>query len=223
MLAADITSGKFSYSEIGKVYGYFFATPNNTTEEKNYSNIFNFCFSDDFVPQVPLPTWSFKKYGTTFLSCADDVYKNDNGTFKTMMNAYSNLSKNKNTPEFNKVEVGKVMEEFNKLCPNISSYYEEKEHIVGYIVGTPVFKKVSFFYFMQNYIAGSAVGDWASIANLVTEAGIPVAFYPIRDFFVAQATKAVNDTHQSFTYWIAFKCNKFDMRGYVDGGGNLVD
>ena len=226
LLAADITSGLFSYSNIGKVFGYFFATPNNTTEtnaEGKYNNIFNFCFSDDFVPQVPLPVWGYKKYGTTFLSCADDTYKNDNGTFKTMMNAYSNLSKSKNAPEFNKVEVGKVLEEFNKLCPNISSYYEEKEHIVGYIGGTPVFKNVSVFYFMQNYIAGSAVGDWASIANLATEAGVPIAFYPIRDFFVAQANKAVNDTHQSFTYWIALKCNKFDMRGYVDGGGDLVE
>lgn len=70
--------------QFNKVTAYTFATPNvekyyNGME--SYNNIFNFCFSTDFVPTIPLrnPTqgWNYWKYGETYYCDFTDL-RNEN-------------------------------------------------------------------------------------------------------------------------------------------------
>ena len=70
--------------QFNKVTAYTFATPNvekyyNGME--SYNNIFNFCFSTDFVPTIPLtnPTqgWIYWKYGETYYCDFTDL-RNEN-------------------------------------------------------------------------------------------------------------------------------------------------
>ena len=218
LLAADITSGLFSYSNIGKVFGYFFATPNNTTEtnaEGKYSNIFNFCFSDDFVPQVPLVVWEYKKYGVTFSGSAQNSYS-QGGTFKTMMDEYvaksTNRLPNGQAPKFEKDKVNEIIQDiFPNAASSVYEYYNTT-HTAG---GT----NMTTYYFMHDIIAPAAAES--NFTNLAV-INVPNNLEKIKEFFVFNFN-AINDTHSAFTYWIALKCNKFDMKGYVDGGGDLVE
>ena len=62
------------------VYAYTFATPNVATVDKiardgYYSNIFNYCFRDDFVPNLPLYSWQWDKYGRTYWATAAELLK----------------------------------------------------------------------------------------------------------------------------------------------------
>ncbi|MDO5701926.1 MAG: hypothetical protein Q4G47_01040 [Lachnospiraceae bacterium] len=69
LLAAEITdSGRFS-----DVYAYTFATPRNTTEPGDYSNIFNIIRKDDPVPKVPLAEWGFKRNGNDLLLVSSEA------------------------------------------------------------------------------------------------------------------------------------------------------
>ena len=63
--AADLVDcGVFRQEDI---FAYTFATPRTTKEprEGRYNNIFNIVGQYDVVPQVPLSSWGFDRYGTT--------------------------------------------------------------------------------------------------------------------------------------------------------------
>ena len=63
--AADLVDcGVFNQEDI---FAYTFATPRTTKEprEGQYPNIFNIVGQYDVVPQVPLSSWGFDRYGTT--------------------------------------------------------------------------------------------------------------------------------------------------------------
>jgi len=60
LVAADLTdSGKYA-----GVFGYHFAVPNNTTEVKEYDNIYCIVGKNDPVPFVALEEWGYTKFGT---------------------------------------------------------------------------------------------------------------------------------------------------------------
>lgn len=42
-------------------------------KNKKYNSVFNFCFEDDFVPQVPMNSWGYDKCGKTFVSNSEKL------------------------------------------------------------------------------------------------------------------------------------------------------
>lgn len=61
------------------MYGYTFATPTTIAKSKcgNYTNIYNYCFDDDFVTYMPLADadWQYGRYGKTFCATAAKLNK----------------------------------------------------------------------------------------------------------------------------------------------------
>lgn len=87
-ISRNITTGSnagyFADIDIGNVYAYTFATPNVATYSRImgdgvYSNIYNFCFTDDLASNFPLESWSWGKYGKTYWATAAKL--DDNATF----------------------------------------------------------------------------------------------------------------------------------------------
>ncbi len=69
---ANIVAGKMTDSSLvdaGRVFGYTFACPavskNINNASGRYNNIYNFNNSGDFVPEIPLKKWGYKRYGIT--------------------------------------------------------------------------------------------------------------------------------------------------------------
>ena len=69
LVEADMTdSGQFT-----AVYGYNFAVPKNTKDEKNYTNIFNIIGKYDPVTMIPLSEWGYLRYGTDLYTPAQEM------------------------------------------------------------------------------------------------------------------------------------------------------
>ncbi len=108
--------------QFNKVTAYTFATPNvekyyNGME--SYNNIFNFCFSTDFVPTIPLtnPTqgWNYWKYGETYYCDFTDL-RNEN---------YAQLGIS--TEIINKDVVESIHKEFARWT-SVERYYNRISH-----------------------------------------------------------------------------------------------
>ena len=79
--AADLVDcGVFNQDDI---FAYTFATPRTTKEPKpgKYGNIFNIVGQYDVVPQVPLATWGFQRYGTVLYTSLKET---DSGYYDKM-------------------------------------------------------------------------------------------------------------------------------------------
>jgi len=126
LLAVDLSNGKIC--GIKSVVAYTFATPNNRTDfnDKKYNNIFNFCFEDDFVPQVPLDTrfagWEYGKSGENYYACAEDLYNKKVNGFDTLENKYIRLSWGRE-PKFSHQKTQNVLKAFYNIAPTVKDYY----------------------------------------------------------------------------------------------------
>ena len=79
-------------NQVGAVYAYTFATPNvaavsKIKEVSEEQNIHNFCYVNDFVPNLPLESWNWGKYGKTYWGNAANQYSS-NSNFRGQINAY---------------------------------------------------------------------------------------------------------------------------------------
>jgi hypothetical protein len=224
LYAADLTEkiGK------GNVFCYAFATPNNTTSPIKRKNIFNFCFEDDFVPQVPLEKWGYSKYGRTSIANAQAIYQNplsnNNRTFTQAVNTYIQFSE-KRKPSFDFAATEKVLKDFYALAPTVRAYYETRYDAESLYVLTPIsilvpISRISTHDFMREYIAYAAIHDEIDTIKILTVLKkLPAGngFKTIADFFVVPALEwppfhmrySINDTHQAFTYYAALKAGCF--------------
>lgn len=91
---ANIVGSLFEDSSSYQSYTYTFATPYTTTDEDatNYKTIFNVINSDDLIPELPLQSWGFKKYGINKSDSIKDNYENkwfgaQEGTWEWLINA----------------------------------------------------------------------------------------------------------------------------------------
>ena len=214
LFAADLNQNAAAFkSKTNNVFCYTFATPNNTTTPTKDKNIFNFTFDDDFVPQVPLAKWGFKKYGRTATASAQTLYAKDSD-FKALMDSYLDLS-NGRAPSFNQAATEKVLDDFYSLAPSVDTYYTKKyamspDH--GIISGE---KNQTLHGFMRNYIADAAISYWnvSAVAGSFLKSFFAVGndVHEIAAFFIdgAGMRKSINDTHQAFTYYAALKSGGF--------------
>lgn len=118
-----------------QVYAYTFASP-NTTLDKNvhnteYSGIFNFVNSEDFIAFVPLESWGFQKYGTTKYLLTD---KNDE-KYEEKLNLVSEKYmkyKNRELKTYGGTEqLSEFLENAYALAPTVDDYYNKKYEILG--------------------------------------------------------------------------------------------
>ncbi|MBD5465769.1 MAG: leucine-rich repeat protein [Lachnospiraceae bacterium] len=216
LLAAKLTdSGSDS---IGSVFGYTYATVNTTTKynDKSYRNIFNHCFADDFVPNVPFEEWGYGNYGTTYVVNADYAYqagqKATEGVyrqFKDGMDRYIGLGskrKEKSGADFNYKETSKMLTHVIKYWKDIKEYYDEKT-----IWGDNDKLDVSLYTFFHNGIAKLAQGKMSYLLNSSLYTNMYHPLGKVFFFFVNGNSfkHNINDTHQSYTYYLATKLGLF--------------
>ena len=219
LFAADFTHNATALeSGADSVFCYTFATPNNTTEPTEENNIFNFCFEDDFVPQVPLARWGYGKYGTTFTASAQALY-GANEDFKALVDANINASFGR-APSFDQAATEQVLEDFDQLAPSVEVYYTREYEMApdhGLITGEV---DLTMHGFMREYIGNAAA---LGLADLGASLGSALKRLPagndvkaIADYFIVgwlppHSRDSINDTHQAFTYYAALQTGGFSM------------
>lgn len=203
LLAADLTKRGLgdNFIDQNSVYAYLFAVPNCTKNaDTSMNNIYNFCFTDDFVPSVPLKNhWNFDKNGITFTKSAQSLYKNHAG-FKEKALKASRLS-NQRDPSFQWTKCQDLISYIENNWGSVNEYYTKKVKFSG---------NNTLYKYMHNVIAPAAMANWVAAIKLV--AGQTAGKYQkIADYFVDGFHQAynVNDNHQMYTYYAALTSNCF--------------
>ena len=227
LLAVDSNTKNWC-SGIKNVYSYTFATPNNTTSFTEYRNIFNFCFDDDFVPQVPLDTnfsgWKYGKSGINYHACAEDLYnKNVNG-FQRLADEYLNVSEGRKASLTATQEVLDVLQDFAGIAPTVNVYYT-KLLAMAPTDGWLWEEKKTLHGFMRDYIANAAINTFgAGVGSALKQIPFGNDVHKIADFFVDGITmkKSINDTHQALTYYYALLSGNDNFK-LVENNNDNVD
>lgn len=111
---------------------YTYATPSvapYTATMENYTNIYNYCRNNDFIPNIPLVNydWKYWKYGKTFIeNGSDDVYCNDITDL---------MASNQNAPNVKEYYNKKFRSKYDEM-QNIS-LYNYMINVIGKIMGSP--------------------------------------------------------------------------------------
>lgn len=230
---------------IKSVYAYTFATPNVAAYDKiksygEYGNIFNYCFTDDFVPNLPLENWSWGKYGKTYWATAASLNKNSD--FQNAARLYFGKAAKYNTSYTDNI-VNTMVQATNgkNSTSGIDSYYNTKRWYRGPL------NTMTMYQFVRNGIGGVmqqahfADGAAVIVGALTAERviagggiGAPVTIYIVDsnfrsladnficggkfdiNFFGYQALwPALNDTHQCGSYYEAMRY-VFDSFAYSE-------
>jgi len=213
LLAGDLNEKNID--GVQRIVAYTFATPNSTKYPKEYNNIFNFCFEDDFVPQVPLDKrfsgWGYGKNGITYKAVAKGLYafKSD---FIENEEEYIQFS-NGRKPNFNYNAVQDVLKEFHNKVPSVKDYYNPNLNLILLEVqGTTASQYISMHDFMRNYIAKAKINLLSTgTLGIVNNLSLNSDFHGIASFFFIGSVfqPYINDTHQAFTYYHALTSNGF--------------
>lgn len=186
--------------KVHSTFAYTFATPNCTTDTNlSRDYIYNFCFLDDFVPQVPLSEWGYSKYGTTYYAVAENLYG-----LPTPFSAEENLafkrSAGRNSPDFDYDGTQFLLSYVNGFWGDTSAFYNKTYGYNG-----------TLYQYFHNGVAPVAIEmTIPAVINFVSKTtGI---FLPIGAFFLnGQAlNNNINDTHQIITYYNALKNGGFN-------------
>lgn len=207
---------------ISNVFAYTFATPNVTkAPNSSRTNIYNFCFKDDFVPQVPLGqehSWKYDKHGITYDDkVAETLYAN-NASFRNDMKRFLDGR----DAEFNPSGTSNLLDHVSDKWEDVEEYYNNDCYTGPTIPGTPIpitpalallpINRMTLYEFFHNEVALAATGDpLASVLVLGRSLNSNYFFTPIAVFFVqGQAIyNYIPDTHHAFTYYTAVKYGLF--------------
>jgi hypothetical protein len=185
------------------------------------TNIYNFCFKDDFVPQVPLDQehkWGYDKHGITYDDkVAETLYAN-NASFRNDMKRFLDGR----DAEFNPSGTSNLLDHVSDKWEDVEEYYNNDCYTGPTIPGTPIpitpalallpINRMTLYEFFHNEVALAATGDpLASVLVLGRSLNSNYFFTPIAVFFVqGQAIyNYIPDTHHAFTYYTAVKYGLF--------------
>ena len=203
LLAVDLTQGAVSGIDSNSVYAYLFAVPNATTDyDTSYTNIYNFCFTDDFVTCLPLNSkWNYGKHGTTYTISADSL--------STSSAFYKKQEKSKsltdgNGVSFDQAETSAVIKHVASNWGTVNKYYTKEAGLGG---GAAI---QTLYQFMHDIVAPAAMGDGASKVLLKSYC-IATSFSKIANFFADgfKMRQSIFDTHNMFTYYNALVTGSF--------------
>jgi hypothetical protein len=111
------------------VYAYTFAAPCTTTYETattapQYQCIFNIINDDDLVPQLPLTSWNFRRYGQDRSASIESDYASE----------WDSLMGNALTYTSNPTSMRAVVEKLGRIASNRNECYEYRTGIDAYYV-----------------------------------------------------------------------------------------
>lgn len=206
----DTNISKLTQYKINSVYAYTYATPsvasNNTISAYGkYDNIFNYCFTDDFVPNLPLEAWSWGKYGRTYWATAARLAES-NGHFRMQTKNYFGKSAHYNTHYTNEiVETAVAM-----TRGGVKDYYDAE-----YRFDWP--STMNLHDYMRNGVgAAMAKGGLINSGKGLLVVGVSGNIYPfafnryfrtLSNNFVKGSTinPALDNTHQCGSYYVGVK------------------
>ena len=214
LLAVDLTDLSSERMDLGDVFGYSFATANATTlyTEKKYSNIYNHCFEDDFVPNVPLESWGYGNYGETLVATAETLY-DSNPLFASNMKSFvSSCSSKRKEAQFNMLSTSSLIKHMETYWKSTEDYYKI------YITDSEVDFNTSLYMLLNNVIAKLAQNNISDFEkNKAYTLGLKCytnnLLRPVIAFFIKgqKFNKNINDTHQAYTYYLATKLGAFQF------------
>jgi hypothetical protein len=208
------------------VFAYTFATPNNTKTPHAYrTNIFNFCFNDDFVPQVPLDAghkWKYGKHGITKTITAGALYNNNtvkNTAFKNDMDTFLG-----GAAVFNLSGTTTLLNHIASKWDNVQEYYNNSCYTGTTVLGTATpanlidaanpLNYMTLHDFFHDELAKAAMGCVYE-SGLVAAKALNYYFGPISTFFIAgsdlpKMQNYIYNNHHEFTYYTAVKYGLFN-------------
>ena len=205
------TNAPFSY-----IYAYTYATPNTTLEPKQSTNIYNFCFTDDFVPQVPIESWGYGKHGITYSVSAENLY-NTNMYFRNAIDNSTEL-KEWQTP-FNQAALDNILNYTNNLvAPTAQDAYEST---IYYYDPTDLVavRSMNLHKFFREYLAPVAIyKDSSKVkmgiygARMAEESYYSMVYLPYTAYFLDGnvLNPYFYKTHSSATYKKAIELGLYD-------------
>ena len=195
------------------VFAYTFATPNVTkTPNLSRSNIYNFCFEDDFVPQVPLADWGYGKHGKTFTKIAKGLY-NNNMMFGLDMERFLWYSRGILNVNFELTGTQSLLSHVSNTWKTVQDYYQTY-HTTNSI--NPLSEKITLYQYFREHVALAAMNDTAAkIALFLNQFSYFTNsnFKQIAQYFVDGSEMFLNyieNAHHAFTYYTAVKYGLFN-------------
>lgn len=121
LTAADmIGSGQFE-----DVYAYLFGVPRTTKVPVPYKGIYNICGKYDPVPQIPMASWGYERYGTDLYTPAEetDINYAKYVTYCSNVNISLGNPFFQNNPEVN-FQIHTILEFLSEMFPTSKDYAE---------------------------------------------------------------------------------------------------
>ena len=172
---------------------------------------YNFCFNDDFVPQVPLTNWGYGKHGITYTITAGNLY-NNNISFKNDMKRFVFDSKGRNDASFN-------LSGTNNLLSHVSNHWGSVQAYYTLIHKNATNTNHTLYTFFRNIVAPAAMDESISdqLALFGESGNTDITYYtPIAQFFVYGGgaplpgwQNYIYDTHHAFTYYAVVRRGLF--------------
>ncbi len=226
----DIRDGKkASGTDIGSVYAYTFATPNVAESEKilqtNYSNIHNYCFTDDFVANLPLEAWGWGKYGNTYWATAADLKNKPYYFYHVKIHHNQALEYNSSYTENIVKTMISATEQAGIRDNGINNYYDI-ERFIG--LGT----KTTIYQFIRKVLGGAMQGILSHLNESLTlvwlntiaefDSFVDGHFRALADNLVdkLQSQPALLSTHQCYSYYEAIRMyhKEFSLSALTETG-----
>ena len=169
---ADGASDEYdAIASASDVRAYTFATPNCTSSDDArddaYSNIFNIINPSDLIPQLPLSSWGYSRYGRDVVLPVDDsdtyemnVNEMRDAYEKTMGTEYHDVSDNEKTVLNFVNEIGDVFDGFDEFVSPIGI-----AKIIPLIVQSDI-PKLLVSHYPNTYIAWLEATDASDLVQI---------------------------------------------------------
>ncbi len=224
LLAKDLIDNQETLG-LDSVCAYTFATPTVTLKKDvdldKYSSIYNFCFTDDFVPQLPLEEWGYGKYGTTVIADSQDLsWTNEE------YNQMRHLIRHGGEIKYNSAGTTKMIQHVAKNWDNVEEYYNDYRLWSGiHAADHNEFK--TLYEVMHDYVAAAAakVGytihgiNWQGIVMATEMVAVLSPYRCLCDYFVkgnldlkGNGKGSLFDTHHIDNYYAALRTKGFETR-----------
>ena len=140
LTAADaIESGEYA-----DVYSYGFGVPRTTKNPVAYPGIYNICGQYDPVPQTPLQSWGFERYGTDLFTPSEEADSNYSRLATSASAVYRKLTGNpfRNNPELN-FQYRLILSYMGDLFDDSEEYADKYQDILIKTWKTPDFEDLA--------------------------------------------------------------------------------
>lgn len=124
LAAADL----YKSGEYDEVYAYLFGVPKTTKTPKPFQGIYNICGQYDPVPNVPLQSWFYDRYGITLYTPAQESSSNYAALAKKASVVHKEITGKpfRNNPEINH-QIHLLIDSMSEIFPTTSEYVDNMQ------------------------------------------------------------------------------------------------